>query len=95
MFEKRPKVSFNIASEASYVYIWNGQKLIKKAKNSQFWKSKVCSQTVLPDRSLLIEQKLVENTKIQMRHFEWVIFKQCAFIIDYVDFKNVAVDEEA
>ena len=38
-----------------------------------------CSQTVLPDRSLLIGQKLVKNAKIKkchMRHF-WVIFKHC------------------
>ena len=32
------KVSFNIASEASYVYIFNGQKLIKNAKNGPFWR---------------------------------------------------------
>ena len=32
------KVSFNIASEASYVYILSGQKLIKKAKNGPFWR---------------------------------------------------------
>ena len=32
------KVSFNIASEASYVYILNGQKFIKKAKNCPFWR---------------------------------------------------------
>ena len=32
------KVSFNIASEASYVYILSGQKLIKNAKNGQFWR---------------------------------------------------------
>ena len=30
------KVSFNIASEASYVYILSGQKLIKNAKNVPF-----------------------------------------------------------
>ena len=33
-----------------------------------------CGQAVLPDRSIFIEQKLVENAKIeklQMRHFEW------------------------
>ena len=52
------KVSFNIASEASYVYILNGQKLIKNDKNCPFWrvfeKSEAFSQTVLPDRSLLI-----------------------------------------
>ena len=30
------KVPFNIASEASYVYILSGQKFIKNAKNGQF-----------------------------------------------------------
>ena len=30
------KVSFNIASEASYVYILSGQKCIKNAKNGPF-----------------------------------------------------------
>ena len=32
------KVSFNIASEASYVYILSGQKLLKNAKNGPFWR---------------------------------------------------------
>ena len=32
------KVSFNIASEASYVYILSGQQLIKNAKNGPFWR---------------------------------------------------------
>ena len=32
------KVSFNIASEASYVYLLNGQKFIKSAKNDRFWR---------------------------------------------------------
>ena len=32
------KVSFNITSEASYVYILTGQKLIKDAKNGPFWR---------------------------------------------------------
>ena len=68
------KVSFNIASEASYVYILSGQKLIK---NCPFWrvfeKPEACGQSVLPDRSILIGPKLAENAKIQkiqMRHFE-------------------------
>ena len=41
---------------------------------ASFWKPEACGQTELPDRSLLIGQKLVENTKmpkIQMRHFGW------------------------
>ena len=36
MFENLEKVSFNIASVASYVYILSGQKFIKNAKNCQF-----------------------------------------------------------
>ena len=40
----------------------------------QFLNSEACGQTVLPHRSILIGQKLVENVKIrkmQMRHFGW------------------------
>ena len=51
VFENHKKVSFyNIASEASYVYILSGQKFIKNAQNGPFWRN--FSQTVLPDRSL-------------------------------------------
>ena len=32
------KVSFNIASEASYVYFLSGQKFIENAKNVPFWR---------------------------------------------------------
>ena len=32
---------------------------------ASFWKTEACGQTVLPDRSVLIRQKLVENAKIQ------------------------------
>ena len=32
------KVAFNIASEASYVYILSGQKFIKNAKNDPIWR---------------------------------------------------------
>ena len=43
------KVSFNIASEASYVYILSGQKFIKMLNNSQFENLKLtvrkCYQT--------------------------------------------------
>ena len=64
------KVSFNIASKASYVYILSGQKLIKNAKNASFWrvfwKPEACGQTVLPDRSVLKGQKLAENAKRQI-----------------------------
>ena len=32
---------------------------------TSFWKSEACGQTVLPDKSVFIGQKLVENAKIQ------------------------------
>ena len=32
------KVSFNVASEAGYVYILSGQKLIKNAQKGPFWR---------------------------------------------------------
>ena len=62
------KVSFNIASEASYVYILSGQKFIKNAKNGQFdefWKPEAFDLTVLPDRLSLIGYKLVKIAKIE------------------------------
>ena len=37
---------------------------------ASFWKTKACGQTVLPDKSVLIGQKLAESAKLQMRHFE-------------------------
>ena len=70
VWKSQKKVSFNIASEASYVYNLSGQKFIKDAKNGNFWKPEACGQTVVPDRSVIIGQKLVENAKIQMRHFQ-------------------------
>ena len=63
VFENIKVVSFKIASEASYVDIFSGQKF-----NSQFdevLKALGSGQTVLPDRYLLIGQKLVENAKIE------------------------------
>ena len=32
---------------------------------ASFWKPEACGQTELPDRSVLIGQKLIENAKIQ------------------------------
>ena len=66
------KVSFNIANEAIHFYILFGQKLIKTTKVINFaeflknWSSRL---TVLPDRSFLIGQKLLENAKI--KKFKW------------------------
>ena len=73
------KVSFNTANEASYVYILSEQKFIRNGKNSQFrqvfLKAEACSQTLVPDRSLLIGQKLMEVAKIEKFKCDlWVIF---------------------
>ena len=63
------KVSFNIASEASYVYILSGQKLSEKSQKwsilASYWKSEACGQPVLPKSSAFIGQKVVENAKIK------------------------------
>ena len=40
---------------------------------ASFWKPEACGQTVLPDRSILIGQKLVENAK--MEKFKWDILR--------------------
>ena len=47
---------------------------------ASFWKPEACSQIVLPDRSILKRQKLVENAKIKKTSFwpVWLIFKHCA-----------------
>ena len=52
------KVAFNIASEASYVYILSGQKLIKNAKNGPFWR-------VFESLKLAVKQSVLENAKIE------------------------------
>ena len=70
LLKNKLKTLRNIASEASYVYILSGQKFIKNAKLvhfSEFLKSR----SLLSNRSILIEQKVIENAKIQMRHFGW------------------------
>ena len=53
-----------------YIYILSGQKLIKKWKKKRsvlvsIWKPEICSQIVLPDRSILIEQKLLKEAKME------------------------------
>ena len=62
----------------------SGQKFIKNAKNGPIWrvfeKPEACGQTVLPDRSILIGQKLMEMPKINQNvAFEFLnlgIFQQ-------------------
>ena len=78
VWKSQKKVPFNIASKASYVYILSRQKFIKNEKKmvhfGGYWKNEACSQTVLPDRPILIGQKMVENAKI--RKIKYDIFNQ-------------------
>ena len=63
LFENPENVSFNIASEASYVYILSGQKCFKNVILASFWNLEDYGQTVLPDKSTLMGQNLLENVK--------------------------------
>ena len=81
------KVSFNIASEASYVYILSGQKLIKNAKNGPFWRVfenrklavKQCYQTgqFWKDKNWWKMPNKFKNSNVTF----WVIFKQCEALL--------------
>ena len=66
------KVAFNIASEASYLYILSGKKLITNAKNGPFWR-------VIESLKLVVKQcyqteigKNDTNWNTKMRHFWWI-----------------------
>ena len=62
------KVAFKIkrAKRAKLIF-WVDKSWLKMPKMVQFvfWKSEACGQTVLPDRSVLIGQKLTENANFQ------------------------------
>ena len=55
---------------------------------ASFWKPEACGQTVLPDRSLLKEQKLVENAKIQKSYFTFWVAKSSSKIPKMVILAN-------
>ena len=89
MFENRRKSLINNASEASYVYILSGQKIIKNAKNG-FWKREACGQTVFPERPILMGQKLVKNAKSEK--FKWDIlgdFQTVCFGFSYLGMEQL------
>ena len=70
------KVTFKIVSEASYVYILSRQKLVKKCPKGPLWRFfetlfEACGRTVLPDRSFLIGQKMVENVNRLCKIKQW------------------------
>ena len=62
----------------------------KMVNFGEFLKSEACGQTVLPEKSILIGQKLVENDKVQkfkcdiLSNFQtmWVQSKQTNYVRD-------------
>ena len=58
-----------------------------------FWKPQACIQTVLPDMSILIGQKLMKNANIEkfkMRHFGWFSPTVILLFYDQIKIQNVA-----
>ena len=75
-------------------------KMNKNTKNGTFWryfwKPESCCQTLLPDRSISIRQKRLENAKMKNSNaIFWVNFKNCvlscklqlAFTFEFLDQK--------
>ena len=66
---KSPKKSHStLQTKRAWFTFWvdkSSLKMPKMVKLTSFWKPEACGQTVLPDRSILIGQKLVENARIE------------------------------
>ena len=83
VWKLQKKVAFNIASEASYVYILSGQKLIKNAKMVHFdeflktWSFRSNSVT----RQLSFNRSKIGGKCQNSNATFWVIFKHCEYII--------------
>ena len=79
---------------------WVDKSLLKMPKMvnfASFWKPETCSQTVLPERSILKGQNLMENGQnwnTLMRHFvekiDWLTVKNCQVRHFWVIFKHCA-----
>ena len=77
------------AKRATFTF-WVDKSWLKMPKMI-YWKPEAFDQKVLPDKSLLIEQKLMENAKIENLNWEshyetfWVIFKHDAtYVIETI-----------
>ena len=90
---QKSRIQYCERSELRLHFEWTkvNQKRRKWSILASFWKPKACGQTVLPNRSILIEQKLMENAKIENLNWEshyetfWVIFKHDAtYVIETI-----------
>ena len=77
VWKSQKKSHFYIVSEASYVYILSGQKFIKNAQKwsilAIFWKPEACGQTVLSDRSILIEKNWQKTPKLKLSNATYLV----------------------
>ena len=74
------KVGFNITSEASYIYNFSGQKLVKNAKNGQFGEAEACCQTVA--RQVNFDRtKIGEKCQKAECDFQGMILKHCEIVL--------------
>ena len=76
----KEKVAFNIASEASYVFILSGQKFIKNAKNGQFWRDfenlKLTVKQSVTRQVTFNGTTLVKNAKIEKFKCDISLFRK-------------------
>ena len=71
MFESQRKSRIQHRERSELHLHFEMTKLHQKCQKWRFYgKPKPSGQKVVPDKSILIGQKLVENAKVQMRHFE-------------------------
>ena len=71
MFESQRKSRSQHCERSELHLHFEMTKLHQKCQKWRFYgKPKASGQKVVPDKSILIGQKLVENAKVQMRHFE-------------------------
>ena len=65
----RKKSHSTLRAKRAMFTFWVDKNSLKMPKMVDFWrvfeKFKACGQTVLPDRTILIGQKMVENVKIE------------------------------
>ena len=76
------------------LHFWVAKSSLKMPKMvhlASFWKPEDCGQTVLPDMSLLIGQKLVENAKNSNVTF-WALFKQFEMVRWRLEMKKTPQD---
>ena len=67
LFENHRKSPTTLRAKRATFTFWVDKsylKMPKLVKLASFWKTKVCGQTMLPDRSVLMNQELLENAKI-------------------------------